>query len=110
MRVSPFSLPRSSLATISRRCRPSIAAVGHQRWYSIHADHAVSQLQDIDPTKLSITKTTTPKELTAPEDLVFGKYFTGLSSRSVLLRMNGWRLKVIKTICFLWSGLLQKDG
>ena len=77
MRLSPFSLHRSSLATISRSHRATIASAHQRRWYSIHADHAAVQLQDIDPTKLSITKTTTPKELTRPEDLVFGKYFTG---------------------------------
>ena len=38
---------------------------------------AASQLPGLDPSKLTITKTTTPKELKESKDLVFGKYFTG---------------------------------
>lgn len=36
-----------------------------------------SQLRGLDASKLSITKTQNPKPLTKPEDLVFGKEFTG---------------------------------
>ena len=36
------------------------------------------KLQDIDPSKLSITKTTTPKQLVPPAELVFGRTFTGI--------------------------------
>lgn len=36
-----------------------------------------SQLAGLDASKLTITKTTTPKELLPPQDLVFGKTFTG---------------------------------
>jgi branched-chain amino acid aminotransferase len=38
------------------------------------------KIQDIDPTKLSITKTTTPKALLPHEELVFGRNFSGNSS------------------------------
>ena len=38
---------------------------------------AASQLPGLDPSKLTITKTTTPKELMDSKDLVFGKNFTG---------------------------------
>lgn len=38
---------------------------------------AASQLPGLDPSKLVITRTSTPKEPTPPEDLVFGKTFTG---------------------------------
>ena len=37
----------------------------------------VSQLAALDPSKLNITKTTTPKELTPNNELVFGRTFTG---------------------------------
>ncbi len=47
-----------------------------QRNFGVTAS-AASQLAALDASKLSITKTTTPKELTPPKDLVFGKTFTG---------------------------------
>lgn len=34
-------------------------------------------LPDIDPSKLEVTKTITPKELVPNQDLVFGRTFTG---------------------------------
>ena len=64
---------RSTAAPLSAslRCRT-------QRPYSIHADASVgNKIQDIDPTKLSITRTTSPKDLLPPEDLIFGRNFTG---------------------------------
>lgn len=36
-----------------------------------------SQLPGLDASKLSITKTQSPKALQKPEELVFGKEFTG---------------------------------
>lgn len=36
------------------------------------------KLPGIDPSKLEITKTITPKQLVPNEDLVFGRTFTGL--------------------------------
>lgn len=50
------------------------------RLLSVKAE-AASQAKerDIDPRKLQITKTTTPKGLSKPEDLVFGREFTGKS-------------------------------
>jgi branched-chain amino acid aminotransferase len=45
---------------------------------SIHADASVgTKIQDIDPTKLSITTTTTPKDLLPTEELIFGRNFSG---------------------------------
>lgn len=40
-----------------------------------------SQLRALDASKLSITKTQSPKALTKPEELVFGKEFTGTTSQ-----------------------------
>lgn len=40
-------------------------------------DASDPRLQAIDSSKLSITKTTTPKDLMPNEELVFGRYFTG---------------------------------
>jgi branched-chain amino acid aminotransferase len=47
-----------------------------QRAFSASAA-AASQLPGLDPSKLTVTKTTTPKELMDSKDLVFGKNFTG---------------------------------
>jgi branched-chain amino acid aminotransferase len=66
--------PRSTAAPLSAslRCR---------RAYSIHADASVgAKIKDIDPTKLTITETTTPKDLLPPEELLFGRNFSGGSS------------------------------
>lgn len=38
--------------------------------------YSSSELPGMDASKLTITKTTTPKELTPPEQLVFGNKFT----------------------------------
>jgi branched-chain amino acid aminotransferase len=59
----------------SLRCRS-------QRAYSIHADASVgTKINNIDPSKLSITKTTTPKTLLPPGELIFGHTFTGAGSQ-----------------------------
>lgn len=42
-------------------------------------------LPDIDPSKLEVTKTTTPKQVLANEDLVFGRTFTGKQARMLLV-------------------------
>lgn len=77
-------LPLTSFSRISSRvaaplsCRPSHRC---RRPYSIHADAASGkQLLDIDVSKLAITKTTSPKTLLPPEELVFGRTFTGTTT------------------------------
>lgn len=53
------------------RCRSA-------RAYSIKAEASVgTKIAGLDPSKLSITKTTTPKSLLPPEELIFGRNFTG---------------------------------
>jgi branched-chain amino acid aminotransferase len=47
------------------------------------------KLADIDALKLSITRTSAPKQLLPPEKLVFGHSFTGMISSSCLLL--GWQ-------------------
>lgn len=69
--------PRSALFKHSSS-RLILATWGSSRSYSIQAEAAsTAKLQDINPSKLSITKTTTPKELVPPNELVFGRTFTG---------------------------------
>jgi branched-chain amino acid aminotransferase len=65
--------PAATCVAASLRCRS-------QRPYSIHADASVgSTIKDIEPSKLSITTTTTPKALLPPEELIFGRNFSGAS-------------------------------
>ncbi|PKX93191.1 branched-chain amino acid aminotransferase, cytosolic [Aspergillus novofumigatus IBT 16806] len=60
-----------------------------QRYFSA-ASASASQLAGLDPSKLTITKTTTPKELLAPKDLVFGKTFTDHMLSIEWSAANGW--------------------
>ncbi|KAK5637429.1 hypothetical protein RRF57_013141 [Xylaria bambusicola] len=55
------------------------------RWYSIQPEAASAAKQlDVDPSKLTIQKTTDPKTLVDPNTLVFGRHFTGSSSSALL--------------------------
>ena len=50
------------------------------RQSAIHTEgDSIDQLPDLDPSKLSITKSITPKKLVPPEELLFGRTFTGSS-------------------------------
>lgn len=71
----PRIQPVQSSATFNRLCRRNFSATSA----------AASQLAGLDPTKLTVSKTTTPKELTASKDLVFGKTFTGTCPPSTAL-------------------------
>ena len=67
-----YSVPMS-------RSVPAKASAANRLWrrcFSVTRAGA-SQLAGLDPSKLVITKTRTPQEPTAPNDLVFGKTFTG---------------------------------
>lgn len=68
--------------------RPALARPAFARVYSIHVEPASRQLPDIDPAKLVVTQTQTPKPVPAAEGLVFGQSFTGVSHRlcAVMLR------------------------
>lgn len=67
--LSGLAMPRvlQSQTTSARRL--------WQRNFSATASAA--QLAALDASKLTVTKTQTPKELTPNKDLVFGKTFTG---------------------------------
>jgi branched-chain amino acid aminotransferase len=69
---------RASSSPITVSLQSSAANRLWQRSYSIKpVTKATPQLPGLDSSKLTITKTTTPKELIPPEQLVFGKTFTG---------------------------------
>lgn len=67
-------------------------ALGASLWrrsYSIKPVSASPELPGVDPSKLEITKTSTPKELTPNNQLLFGKTFTGkLDYSNILKRYN----------------------
>lgn len=76
-----FAKPmRSSLlSSHSRLIRLSGSNGIGNRFYSIQPTSSTTpRLPELDPSKLEITQTTTPKELTPPKELAFGKKFTGI--------------------------------
>ena len=69
---------RAASACRSSRLPAYRAAAVAARFMSIKAEAASSaKHQALDASKLSITKTKSPKPLSKPEDLVFGREFTG---------------------------------
>ncbi|KAI4247391.1 MAG: hypothetical protein L6R42_009626 [Xanthoria sp. 1 TBL-2021] len=63
-----------------------------RRLYSIQSqEDAIAKLPNIDPSALSITKTTTPKKLVPPEELVFGRSFTDHMLLIEWTASEGWR-------------------
>src|SRR5262249_41281708 len=67
----------TSLRSTYASTPPQLILGGCRQWYSLYRQQNVEKLQKLDPTQLQITKTTTPKQLTPPQDLVFGRTFTG---------------------------------
>ncbi|KAI4224712.1 MAG: hypothetical protein LQ349_007186 [Xanthoria aureola] len=62
-----------------------------RRPYSIQSqEDAIAKLPNIDPDALSITKTTTPKELVPPEELIFGRTFTDHMLSIEWTASEGW--------------------
>ncbi|KAJ9648049.1 branched-chain-amino-acid transaminase bat2 [Coniosporium apollinis] len=79
-------LPRQSPAFLRH-----IAAQRCRRAYSLQIDtNSDPKLAGIDPSKLSITKTTTPKDLLPPEELVFGRNFTDHMLSIEWTASEGW--------------------
>ncbi|KAF2704524.1 branched-chain amino acid aminotransferase II [Pleomassaria siparia CBS 279.74] len=86
------------LSLLSTSCnRPFVAQRGASlrsrsaRAYSIHADASVgNKILGIDPSKLTIEKTTTPKDLLPPEQLVFGRNFTDHMLSLEWTASQGW--------------------
>jgi len=73
------------------RQSPSRLIATARRVYSIQAESAsIIKLQDIDPSRLSIQKSTTPKELVPPNELVFGRTFTDHMLSLEWTASEGW--------------------
>ena len=84
-----------------------------QRPYSIQSqEEEIARLPDLDPGALSITRTSTPKHVRPPEELIFGRNFTGKHATAlpesnphfVLRQFN------IQIICSQSNGQLHKAG
>ncbi|KAL8697166.1 MAG: hypothetical protein Q9201_007275, partial [Fulgogasparrea decipioides] len=62
-----------------------------RRLYSIQSQEAaIAKLPNINPDALTITKTTTPKSLVPPEELVFGRTFTDHMLSVEWTASSGW--------------------
>jgi branched-chain amino acid aminotransferase len=71
-------LRTSALRSAAKASRGLPAYYATARPFSVKAAAASTASQrPLDPSKLHITKTKDPKTLSKPEDLVFGKEFTG---------------------------------
>ncbi|KAJ9151351.1 Branched-chain-amino-acid aminotransferase [Pleurostoma richardsiae] len=80
---------RSGTSQLSRTLLGSWQAT--PRNYSIKPEAAsTSKLQDLDPSKLSITQTQKPGALKKPEELVFGANFTDHMLTIEWNKTNGW--------------------
>ncbi|KAK2760965.1 Mitochondrial branched-chain amino acid (BCAA) aminotransferase [Arachnomyces sp. PD_36] len=67
-----------------RRC------VTNQLWRRSNSSDRNAGLPGLDSSKLSITKTTTPKELIPPQDLVFGRNFSDHMLSMEWTASDGW--------------------
>jgi branched-chain amino acid aminotransferase len=86
-------LPRSSSLTTqcTRLPRSTQCLLRQRRPYSIAApDASDPKLRAIDLSKLHVTKTTSPKELTSNNELVFGRYFTDHMVSLEWTATHGW--------------------
>lgn len=77
--MRPLLRYQTALRSAARSSR-ALPACYAARPYSIKAGHASKAThQALDASKLQITKTTKPKTLPPPENLIFGREFTGRS-------------------------------
>lgn len=75
-RLIPRCAPRATAFLAPRRSPLGLFPAARQ--YSISpAAASETKLQDIDPAQLVLKKTPNPKSLKKPEDLIFGRNFTG---------------------------------
>ncbi|KAI9722236.1 MAG: Mitochondrial branched-chain amino acid (BCAA) aminotransferase [Candelaria pacifica] len=82
--TSPSIAPRSLKLS---RCHAQHLV---RRPYSVQTNISTPRLKDIDSSNLSVTKTTTPKDLLPPEELVFGRTFTDHMLSIEWTASEGW--------------------
>ncbi|RYP15146.1 hypothetical protein DL765_005885 [Monosporascus sp. GIB2] len=86
-------LPRCGRALRAPATSPSKLSLAIQapRWYSIKPEAAsAAKPLDLDPSKLSITKTKSPKTPKDPATLVFGREFTDHMLTMEWTKTDGW--------------------
>ena len=81
---------RPSLAGPIQRCLFSQQSVRKQNQNIQAPDAKDPRLRSIDTSKLSITKTTTPKDITPNEELIFGRFFTDHMLSLEWTASEGW--------------------
>ncbi|KAI0888188.1 branched-chain-amino-acid aminotransferase [Annulohypoxylon maeteangense] len=80
----------------SSRALPALQQTA-SRWYSIKPEAAsTSKPVDIDPTKLTITKTQSPKTPKDPSELIFGREFTDHMLTIEWTKNDGWLAPTIQ--------------
>ncbi|RYP10182.1 hypothetical protein DL764_000803 [Monosporascus ibericus] len=92
-------LPRCGRALRAPAIRPSQLSLAVQvpRWYSIKPEAAsAAKPLGLDPSKLSITKTTSPKTPKDPATLVFGREFTDHMLTMEWTKTDGWLAPTIQ--------------
>ena len=71
------SLTQALASQTSRLQTRSFASSWRLQNLTIEED-SLSKLPNIDPSKLNVTETITPKQLVPNQDLIFGRTFTGM--------------------------------
>lgn len=78
LRSSARALTSISRPILLRNARQLSCSSSWRQQTLTMEDDPTSQLPGIDPSKLEVTKTITPKQLVPNEDLIFGRTFTGM--------------------------------
>lgn len=82
---------RSSRVSSPLRLPLATTQAPSSRWYSIKPEAAsAAKPLDLDPSKLSITRMTAPKDIKDPNTLVFGREFTDHMLTVEWTKENGW--------------------
>ncbi|RYP60417.1 hypothetical protein DL769_008120 [Monosporascus sp. CRB-8-3] len=92
-------LPRCGRALRAPAIRPSQLswAIHAPRWYSIEPEAAsAAKPLDLDPSKLTITKTTSPGTPKDPATLIFGREFTDHMLTMEWTKTDGWLAPAIQ--------------
>ncbi|MCJ1479580.1 hypothetical protein MMC13_008266 [Lambiella insularis] len=91
LRLVFFRASRTAPRRIRAKPSPQSLQWQYRRAYSIQSEEeAIARLPGIDPSQLSITKTTTPKQLLPPEELIFGRNFTDHMLSIEWTASQGW--------------------
>ncbi|OKL59083.1 Branched-chain-amino-acid aminotransferase, cytosolic [Talaromyces atroroseus] len=90
MKLSHQFARNAFMRTSRVQCTESLYSPLWKRSYSIKPISKTAELPGVDPSKLEITKTSTPKELTPNDQLIFGKTFTDHMLSIEWTASDGW--------------------